>query len=534
MSFRPAALNGLHASPQNRHRFDVKITQYRNLCDDDVKRLVRVLQGVPFPSTPDAEEAYFCNLKKQIHELPPRLRSSSRKTNATEYRSRRLCNDHQCLCEHLIRSIWRWIRHELDNGIGRFIYPIIMYGGLTKHQEWKVRQLEPVLQMYHTDYTLEASTPPGREPIATGFLEEQGRWVPKFAYQSDGCPACMLARIGSDAGALSALLSGLVARYSTKHVGHRDEIRSKRVRFVRHWLQACTGRQKLFDEAFDLGREMRRLWKAWRSYSRSRREDVLGSRNGSASPRESRIPIDVPNAFDRNDRSANAMPDGAVRLDSTSKNPRESHIDVDISGPFIPASSPPAAACPPPPPPPPPIPCSPTSLYSRTTGGATLVNHCNLGRATSSRIPAIPQQHPDESQPREVPGLTSRTVLSYAHSVGSYKGRYSIASSDSDNSWNNLASYDSRHSAEFEGDTILHPAPLRLSNTSREQAREDMMLLRPHAVSIYGAFGNPFATDEDEEDKYADDLYDVSGLAAALRNLAGADHAFRKDTVGRP
>ncbi|RAR14533.1 hypothetical protein DDE83_002106 [Stemphylium lycopersici] len=239
----------------------------RRLTNVDMKRLVRILRDVPTRGEEryERQEAlYRKHTKQDIQELPRRLRSSQLFFSS----SGNLCSLHKGLNVHLINDIWAWLKHEFEGAIGKFLYPLIMSGHLTTEQEWKIRQLEPVLEMWRKDFILEACPPPGREPIHCGS---------KWHYQKDQCPACIMARIGSDEDVLSALFAGLVGRIHTKHLSTVDTPRSaigwdktssKRLRFVRYWLKKTRGGDATLFEAGDLGMLLKRVRLQWKQEQR--------------------------------------------------------------------------------------------------------------------------------------------------------------------------------------------------------------------------------------------------------------------------
>jgi hypothetical protein len=251
----------------------------RRLHDSDMKDLVRILRDVPSPTEESYErklDKYQQYTKRDIQRLSHRLRSSrlsfGSKTN--------LCSIHKGLNQNLITDIWAWLRYELEGAIGRFLYPLIMSGVLTAEQEPKVRQLEPILQMWQSDFSLDASAPPGHEPIRCGS---------KWQHQIHQCPACMMARIGSDEKVLFALFAGMVGRFHTKTLDSErstafwDKTKSKRLRFVRYWIKKTAGGDTTLFEAGELGMHMKRLRHDWKQAQR-RLKYSLGGTTAQGTP----------------------------------------------------------------------------------------------------------------------------------------------------------------------------------------------------------------------------------------------------------
>ncbi|KZM24654.1 uncharacterized protein EKO05_0007086 [Ascochyta rabiei] len=220
--------------------------QTRLLRNSDMKKLVRVLRNDAPPVSNDEGGSYEKATEIAIKKLPRRLRSSPLSSHGA------LCRAHKGLDAHLMTDIWAWVKYELGVGIGRFLYPIIMSNVLSESDKHRARQLEPVVRIFKPDWTLAESSPPGIPPIDAG-----DKWV----YQQNGCPACILARIGSDENALFALFAGMYGHHRSRSGGQKgvDKIKSRRLRFVRYWMRTHqNGKQMTFD-AYDLGVELKTL-----------------------------------------------------------------------------------------------------------------------------------------------------------------------------------------------------------------------------------------------------------------------------------
>lgn len=154
-----------------------------------------------------------------------------------------------------------------------------------------MRQLEPVIQMWAKDYDVMDHTPGGRDPLCPAVLV-LGKPKPKWYRQENECPACMLARIGSDKDVVFALLAGMIGSYGSHSVGKNSKIKSRRIRWARYWLKQFPGGDKLVDEAWDLGNELRRLHKAWEAHVRQgERKGFYGTVRSPATPV---TPVPVP------------------------------------------------------------------------------------------------------------------------------------------------------------------------------------------------------------------------------------------------
>lgn len=266
----------------------------RRMHNTEMKKLVRVFRGMPRPDLAKRRdtEAYQQTTRDAVKELPRRLRHSVLSMSTSP-----LCCSHKGLDHHLVKEIFDWVRHEFDGGIGKFIYPLLMHNKLTIPQEYNIRCLEPVLQMWRSDFKVEASAPPDRAPVDCGS---------KWKYQEDQCPACMLARVGSDDSVLRALYAGMIVRFNSEKLGwvdtplsevngkKLDKPRSKRVRFVRYWVKACARGDYLLTEAAEMGLNLRRVHMEWK---RTQRQRPSFYQSGQSSAAGSLVRPDLDNLF---------------------------------------------------------------------------------------------------------------------------------------------------------------------------------------------------------------------------------------------
>jgi len=218
----------------------------RRLHGSEIIQIVRVLRNDISHSSGAGEPQYEKATQCAIKRLPRRLRSTLLSSHGL------LCCTHKGLDVHLLDDIWAWIKFELEIAVGRFLYPIVMTDLLSRADEYRVRQLEPVVEMFLPKWTLAASAPPGKQPIDTGS---------KWAFQENGCPACMLARIGSDEAVLFALFAVMYGHLRPRSGGQKslDTIKSKRLRFIRYWMRTHPNGDHAAQEAYDLGVKLKTL-----------------------------------------------------------------------------------------------------------------------------------------------------------------------------------------------------------------------------------------------------------------------------------
>ncbi|KAF2678026.1 hypothetical protein K458DRAFT_395324 [Lentithecium fluviatile CBS 122367] len=492
-SFPPAALSNLYkagAAGASRH----KTTTYQHLKRTDMKQLAAILSGVPYPPTPSATKTYTKTVTTLIKALPYHLTPSSllpffpTPSNPTDKSlPHPLCALHKGLNPALISSMWVWIRHELDDAIGPFLYPILMSGQLSKPQEWSMRQLEPVLRMYRPDYTQAGATPAGFQAVPCHKWGFQGHVA---------CAACLLARVGSDRVVLVALLAGIVGRSRGRCIGRREKLRSKRLGMLKYWMRRHEAEDgdELFGEAWALGEVLKRVRRVCRKEGRNAASSALDGqipRDPASGPTDSApraaaardsastiIPVDISPSYQPSS-SYGHIPSPAP----TARSNRESvPITMDISDPFIPSSVPLRAK-------PQPQHQYPTSsIYSQQTA--------------TTHLQATHPFHPSTTTTPSIPLPPLRTVsrspantasLKKAPSIGSETGCISLASSfqstDSESHlFTRLPSYTSSHSS-LDFDVSLRPAPLEVRNTSRETVREKRVLPWLGRMSVYAGYG---------------------------------------------
>lgn len=213
----------------------------RRLHAPEIKQLVRVLRNDSNSHVNLKDSTADKATVSAIKQLPRRLRAKLLSSHGS------LCHTHKGLDHHLIDDIWAWMKFELETAIGRFIYPLIMSGTLSKEDEHQIRQLEPVVEMILPGWTLAASAPPGKRPIHTGT---------NWAYQQNGCPACILSRIGSDTKVLFALYAGIYGHLTLRNSSVK---KSKRLRTIRYWMRTHPGGEDAAEDAYEFGAKLKAL-----------------------------------------------------------------------------------------------------------------------------------------------------------------------------------------------------------------------------------------------------------------------------------
>lgn len=118
--------------------------------------------------------------------------------------------------------------------------------------------------------------------------------ISKWGRQEDGCFACMLARIGGDENVCFALLTGMVARMKSERIKGG---KSGRVQWVEAWLKGFQESERLIQEAWALGKEIKEMSRKIRG--RIHRGEILDPSVDLAGARCSKV--ERPHAVDVSD-----------------------------------------------------------------------------------------------------------------------------------------------------------------------------------------------------------------------------------------
>lgn len=321
MAPRSAAIAGSYNS--HRDSNGRRNSHFYRLSNNDMPLFVRILQqGVP-PH----------EVQERIRSLPRHLRASglhkSPSSTTGKVQPGYLCDVHKRLKKGLCYEVMSLVQHEISR-IGSFTYSIVVRGELEAWEEMQARQLEPVPQMYMDGFDQHESAPEGHQPIYPGFRDEKGVYVQQWSYEVSQCPACMLSRIGADDKVLFALLAGLAGRISRRSRGRVENLKSRRIRFVKEWLEARENGPGLVSDALYLGRKMQDIKRQQKR--RAREERMREDRARDMQAREAhdiRIEISGHRGMDRPDRPVS-------RTASDMNGYRQSVIDIDISEPYVP------------------------------------------------------------------------------------------------------------------------------------------------------------------------------------------------------
>lgn len=393
--------------------------------------------------------------------------------------------------------------------------------------------MEPVLEMWEKDFWASDHTPPGREPIHHSE-KVNGKQVSRWEVQRNKCPACMLARLGSSKRVLYALMAAMVGRLSPRRVGTKDDIKSKRIRWVRYWLRQLTGDDNLAGSAYQFGMELKRICDEWAERKRANHQkgfygDVAkfteqqriaqgpvrsGSRSGeSPRPRRERtrstassaIGIDVSGPFHYDKPTAAATATGTGSQSSYEYSSRgnpyrsssvcsQSSIPIDLSDPFSPGFTP--------------------------ANNSTSNSHTRQPSLLRRRRPTFPEPQPQVQENRNY--RLTKYVKSPVPAGASQKGSVKNMA-DSEFEWESDTETGSTgkhngHSREC-SHTSAVPSPLHPSKeydcVDSVAGSEVHSRIRKRR-SMYGDFNvNPFEDYVKDDDK--DSLYDVSPACSPIQ-----------------
>ncbi|KAF2395982.1 hypothetical protein EJ06DRAFT_252613 [Trichodelitschia bisporula] len=171
--------------------------------------LAKVLSHQPPPSVVGSSEwdAYADSVKSDIRDLPECLREHvstiSKMANKvidpdTRAHYREFCPLHQKLNRTIVCCICYAIRSEIDTNIPAMVHALASKNLLAESIRRAFVELRQCCSMWWHD---------GRYK---NFLGEAPK--PKWAFQTDKCAACILARIGSDPAIIVPLAAGMSAR----------------------------------------------------------------------------------------------------------------------------------------------------------------------------------------------------------------------------------------------------------------------------------------------------------------------------------
>jgi hypothetical protein len=237
------------------------ITHFKEMSDKDRDLYTQVLSCHPESKVPRNSQwflEYAKRTKQEIKGLPPHLREYpgwlERRLNKhieddQRYHARVLCPLHDQLNRTLLKSTLHWIKKEIDLNIPAVLSPLAEAGLLS----------EKVFKLFTKLTNVSAMWVP-----ASDFESFYKRKVdPKWEFQNDHCPACLLARIGRDAEALTALKAGMLIRAKPDEVTET----SRRMLYINSMIDRLPSdnTERIKEDARNMGRSLQIILKRWKA-----------------------------------------------------------------------------------------------------------------------------------------------------------------------------------------------------------------------------------------------------------------------------
>ncbi|KAK3725435.1 hypothetical protein LTR37_000405 [Vermiconidia calcicola] len=220
------------------HHHGVKFAQnYTDLSRQDISSLTKILSHAPKRPRSVNGASYQNMVRDLITKLPSHLRNKLPWVST-------LCSLHNKMNPLPVVSIFDALKHEIDGSTAEIWIPLRDQGKMNNDQAEMLTVLQDVSSLWLRP------TPVNRS--------EKKR--PAYEYCSNRCAGCMLARIGGDVKAVTALGAFLIGRLDAKIWQ-----RSKRILFVEAWIRNAVPDAEEEDAVismWQLGIELGRVRKA--------------------------------------------------------------------------------------------------------------------------------------------------------------------------------------------------------------------------------------------------------------------------------
>ncbi|KAF2431502.1 hypothetical protein EJ08DRAFT_696299 [Tothia fuscella] len=259
-------------------------TDFKNLSNDDLAKLAGILTHQPSPTIPKTSSQYTVyarETKADIERLPSHLRASplplmkyvDRIIDNTSYDvNDELCHLHAKLNRNQTGSLFRSIKREIDVHIPIIHRDLSSAGLISLEAHEAFLHVREVSAMWLDNETY--------------FSVFQQAPKPRWAFQADGCAACMLARLGGEPDILVPLKAAVIVRAkgdvstSRRHV-YLDSL------VINGFIRGQA--EDIMQQAMKLGGEVRHQWDRIKSRRKERKatEDLLNT--GNIPPNNKRI-----------------------------------------------------------------------------------------------------------------------------------------------------------------------------------------------------------------------------------------------------
>ncbi|KAI9817514.1 MAG: hypothetical protein M1827_001124 [Pycnora praestabilis] len=197
-----------------------------DFSQSDIYKLTRILSFPPNTNNNRSSLLYqqaHAASKALINELPSHLRAPvpfqhkivkafSKVISLPGTGAKPLCSTHNPMNAQLIHTIFATLALE----VGKRLNNVVSYGKLSSEQQAMIHNLRCLHSMWLDTFTYEKT-----------FLESP---TSKWAYQEDGCEACILSRVGGDTDVLLAL--DVAIRSRVRKSGRRPRL----FKWVKGWI----------------------------------------------------------------------------------------------------------------------------------------------------------------------------------------------------------------------------------------------------------------------------------------------------------
>ena len=242
------------------HR-SLPLTNFREMSAAEREHYAKILCCQPEPRISYSSEwwqQYRHQTQKQIKALPAHLREHPNWLNRylnkhiedeTRGKLRYLCSLHDQMSRSLVRSLFHWIRKEIDVCIPSVISPLVETGLLSTDVIQVFTRMSNVAAMW----------------IAPNDFKHfyERKVDPKWEKQNDGCAACMIARLASDPNILLGLKAGMLIRAKSNEITES----SRRMHYVNCMIDKlpCDDTENVKEDALALGRSLQIMLKKWKT-----------------------------------------------------------------------------------------------------------------------------------------------------------------------------------------------------------------------------------------------------------------------------
>ncbi|THW22448.1 hypothetical protein D6C89_03675 [Aureobasidium pullulans] len=236
---------------------------YADLLPFEVSQLASVLCHGPPISTPRdgaVWTTYVSHTNERMALLGSKLRAATTLPSFLPWSiNHSLCSLHRRLNAKPLEDIFAALRYEVETRTQEIWQSVALAGGLSASQTEQLALMDEIQALWLS---------------SADFMQKFNRLpTPKYGYQTDGCVACILARMGGNLEvimALGALLLGSM---------RRSDMLSTRVCFCREWVRYIVGDVDCVDTALakmdKMGTKLReaRRWARQRKEATSERPD---------------------------------------------------------------------------------------------------------------------------------------------------------------------------------------------------------------------------------------------------------------------